>query len=87
MASLGSGTKLLRWKNYWDRNDLVVSGSIFGKQISGFDIAEKYITRSAEQGWFIKDIPVDTGKNWLLAHTAYWEDAKVGDGLVSLIAN
>ena len=87
VSSLGPGTKLFRWKNYWDRNDPVVSGSIFGKQISGFEIAEKYMLSSLDQGWFIKDIPVDTGKNWLPAHTAYWEDAKVGDGLVSLIAN
>jgi len=87
IAALGQGSKLLRWKNYWDRNDPVVSGSIFGKSVSGFEIAEKYINNSPDQGWFIKDIPVDTGKNWLPAHTAYWEDAKVGDGLVSLIAN
>lgn len=87
IAALGQGSKLLRWKNYWDRNDPVVSGNIFGKRISGFEIAEKYMNGRPDQGWFVKDIAVDTGKNWLPAHTAYWEDAKVGDGLLDLIAN
>lgn len=87
ISALGQGSKLFRWKNYWDRNDPIVSGNIFGKRISGFEIAEKYMNGAPDQGWFVKDIAVDTGKSWLLAHTAYWEDAKVGDGLVDLIAN
>jgi hypothetical protein len=87
VSPMGQGSKLFRWKNYWDRNDPVLSGNVFGKQFSGFEIAEKYMNGKPDQGWFAKDIAVDTGKSWMLAHTAYWEDAKVGDGLLDLIAN
>lgn len=87
VSQLGDGTKLLRWVNYWDRTDPIVSGNIFGARLSQFEIAESYMNGNAEQGWHIRDVPVDTGKRWLLSHIAYWEDAKVGDGLVDLIAH
>jgi len=87
LAHLGEGSKLLRWVNYWDRTDPVVSGSIFGSRLNRFEIAEPYMTGELNHGWHIRDVAVDTGKRWLLSHTAYWEDAKVGDGLVDLIAH
>jgi hypothetical protein len=87
LSKMGPGTKLLRWKNCWDRNDPVVSGNIFGKTISGFDIAEKYQSDDKELGWFIKDVPVNTGKLWLASHIAYWELPEVGDILVEMMAN
>ncbi len=87
VAALGSGTKWLRWLNYWDRNDPVVSGEIFGKTLQGHQIAEKYLNGLTKQGWVIRDIPVDTGKIWLPAHVSYWENPMVGDGLVDLVTN
>lgn len=87
LSNMGPGTKMLRWKNCWDRNDPVVSGSIFGKTISGFEIAEKYQSTNKELGWFIKDIPVNTGKLWLASHVAYWDLPEVGDILVDMMAN
>ncbi|TQV87277.1 hypothetical protein [Aliikangiella coralliicola] len=84
--NLGEGNRLFRWFNYWDRSDPVVSGDIFGKNLTGFDIAKKYQANNPNQGWFIRDVAVDTGFHWLLSHTAYWSDAKVGDGLVDLIS-
>lgn len=87
VAKLGNGARMFKWLNYWDRTDPVVSGQIFGNYLKGFDIAQSYISGSSDQGWFIKDIPVDTGNRWLIAHTSYWTDSKVGDGLIDLIAN
>ena len=87
LSKMGAGTSLLRWKNCWDRNDPIVSGSIFGKTISGFEIAEKFQTTDKELGWFIKDVPVNTGKLWIPAHIAYWELPEVGDILVDMMAN
>jgi hypothetical protein len=87
VSPLGEGTKWLRWLNYWDRNDPVVSGAIFGKTLNGYQITEKYLNASQKQGWVIRDIPVDTGKTWLLSHVAYWDNPIVGDGLVDLILN
>lgn len=87
VSPLGNGTQWFRWRNYWDRNDPVVSGAIFGKRLNAYHIAEKYMNGSIKQGWVIRDIPVDTGKTWLLAHIAYWENPVVGDGLVDLVLN
>lgn len=84
---LGEGNKFLRWINYWDRTDPVVSGKIFGQNLTGLEIAEKYRTESPKQGWVIRDRPVDTGKTWLMAHVAYWENPMVGDGLFELVTN
>lgn len=87
LSKMGPGTALLRWKNCWDRNDPIVSGSIFGTTISGFEIAEKFQSADKEFGWFIKDVPVNTGKIWVPAHVAYWELPEVGDILVEMMAN
>jgi hypothetical protein len=87
LANLGHGNKIFRWLNYWDPTDPVVSGNIFGKKLTTLEIARSYMNGDPNQGWHIRDIPTDSGKRWLLAHTAYWEDAKVGDGLVDLVAN
>lgn len=87
VTEMGEGHKWFRWVNYWDRTDPVVSGKIFGAQQRGFEIAEHYQTSSPKQGWVIRDRIVDTGKHWVLAHVAYWENPMVGDGIVDMIAN
>jgi hypothetical protein len=87
VTDLGSGDKWFRWLNYWDRTDPVVSGKIFGAQQRGFEIAEHYQSASPEQGWVIRDRVVDTGKHWLLAHVAYWDNPMIGDGIVDMITN
>ncbi len=85
VPNLGPGMEWFRWLNYWDRTDPVVSGSIFGKQLTNYQIAERYLKDNPKQGWFIRDHIVDTGKTWLMAHTAYWSNPMVGDGLVNLM--
>lgn len=83
--NLGGGSYSFSWRNYYDVSDPVVSGNIFGEHITDFQIAEDFQKDAADQGWFIKDFPVSTGKSWLLAHTAYWEDDAVGDGIISMM--
>jgi LysM repeat protein len=87
VASLGAGDKWFRWLNFWDRTDPVVSGNIFGQQLSGYAIAEKYQSASLNQGWVMRDKAIDTGKVWLMAHVAYWDNPIVGDSLVDMITN
>lgn len=87
IRDLGEGQKWLRWLNLWDPNDPVVSGRIFGSYLEDNRIAERFISGTTEQGWAIRDIVTDTGKEWLLAHTAYWHSPLVGDKLVDMIAN
>lgn len=84
-ASLGEGEFDFKWLNYFDVTDPVVSGDIFGKKVKVLKIAEKYKRNTPEFSWYIKDYPVDTGKSWLFAHTAYWNSAVVGDGLLNMM--
>jgi hypothetical protein len=87
VVELGAGDKWFRWINFWDRTDPVVSGNIFGKQLPGYEIAEKYQSSSEEQGWVIRDRSVDTGKVWLMAHVSYWDNPIIGDALVDMITS
>ena len=87
LKDFGAGDKWFRWLNLWDPNDPVVSGNIFGAHLSGFKIAENYLSSRPEQGWVIRDITLDTGKSWLMAHTAYWHSSVVGDKLVDMISS
>jgi len=83
---LGRGsTKFLRWINYWDRTDPVVSGSFYGKPYEGYVIAERFKTDGDDCGWIIHDKVVDVGKAWLSAHIGYWFHPGLGDDLVSLL--
>lgn len=83
--NLGAGQFNFKWMNYYDVNDPVVSGNIFGKRLSNYKIAEAYRKGTPTQGWFIRDFPTDTGKTWLLAHTGYWNIASVGEGIVNMM--
>ena len=87
IKDFGAGDKWFRWLNMWDPNDPVVSGNIFGEHLSGYKIAENFLSGDPKQGWVIRDIVTDTGKSWLMAHTAYWHSSAVGDKLVDMITS
>ncbi len=87
IKAFGAGDKWFRWLNMWDPNDPVVSGNIFGQHLSGYKIAENFLSGDQNQGWMIRDIVTDTGKSWLMAHTAYWHSPVVGDKLVDMITS
>jgi len=87
VTNIGDGRHFLRWINYWTRTDPVVSGSFYGKPYAGYQIAERFTTKTSKCGWFIQDRVLDLGKTWLLAHAGYWEDPGIGDDLVTLISS
>lgn len=87
IKNFGAGDKWFRWLNIWDPNDPVVSGNIFGDHLSGYKIAENFLSGDTKQGWVIRDIATDTGKSWLMGHTAYWHSAVVGDKLVDMLTS
>ena len=87
IKDFSAGDKWFRWLNIWDPNDPVVSGNIFGQHLSGYKIAEVFLSGDPNQGWVIRDIPTDTGKSWLMAHTAYWHSPIVGDKLVDMMTS
>jgi len=84
--NLGPGKNKFRWTNYWDRTDPVVSGSLYGKPVKGYDIVERF-TKGKDNGWFIQDRVLDTGKAWLLAHSGYWSHPPLGDDLVHMVTH
>lgn len=86
VTDIGEGRKFLRWINYWDRTDPVVSGSFYGKPQQGYSIVERFASSSPTCGWFIQDRVVDIGKAWLMAHVGYWSHPAIGDDLATLIA-
>lgn len=73
------------WLNYWDEQDPIVSGSIFGLPNNTRQIVERFHNKSIS-GWYIEDIGIDTGKIWIMAHTGYWDNAHVGDALIHMIS-
>ncbi len=83
----GQGRHYFRWVNYWARTDPVVSGNFYGKPLEGYQIAEKFTTNTKKSGWLIQDRVLDIGKAWLMAHVGYWDNASIGDDLVSLITS
>ncbi len=87
IQNLGEGDKWFRWLNIWDHNDPVVSGNIFGSNLAQYKIAESFLSSDPKQGWVIRDIAADTGKIWLMAHTAYWNSPVVGDKLVDMVTS
>lgn len=87
LKDFGAGDKWFRWLNMWDPNDPVVSGDIFGEHLTGYKIAEDFLSGNPDQGWVIRDIVTDTGKSWLMAHTAYWHSPVIGDKLVDMMTS
>jgi hypothetical protein len=87
LRALGAGTKFLRWINYWDRTDPIVSGSFYGKPNQRYVIAERFSATSPDSGWFVQDRVVDIGGAWLAAHVGYWEHPSIGDDLATLITS
>ena len=87
VKQMGSGRKFLRWINYWDRTDPIVSGSFYGKRQQSYNIVERFCQEDPNAGWFIQDRVVDIGRAWLLAHVGYWDHPAIGDDLTTLISS
>lgn len=80
--ALRPGQYPFRWHNYFDPNDPIVSGNIFGLTRQPGKIAENYTEPG--NGWAINDFQINTGELWLMAHTAYWNQPTIGVDLVWL---
>jgi predicted alpha/beta hydrolase family esterase len=74
------------WKNYWDAQDPIVTGSLLG-----FPKRSKFPFRfdrqaSKRKGWSIRSHEVNSGSSaHLFAHTAYWHSPTVGQGIVNMM--
>ena len=81
----GAGLARFPWLNYWDPLDPVVSGSVIGAPETAEVIAEAF--QNIGGNWLIRDRRIDSGKQWLAAHTSYWKLPEIGDELASWLAS
>ena len=77
------------WHNYFNRLDPVVSGHVFGKPVDIIGVMgpveKRYGKQTKEANWLLKGQVVTSGKQWVLAHTTYWKNPKIGDRLVDIL--
>jgi hypothetical protein len=77
------------WHNYFNRLDPIVSGRVFGAplKVKGAKgpVEQRYGEDTKSAQWLLQGHVVTSGKQWLLAHTTYWKNPKIGDRLVDLI--
>ena len=77
------------WHNYFNRLDPIVSGRVFGAplKVKGAKgpVEHRYGEDTKAAQWLLQGHAVTSGKQWLLAHTTYWKNPKVGDRLVDII--
>ncbi len=86
---IGANFEVLRWHNYFNRLDPVVNGSVFGSPVeircANGPVEQRYGVDTDAAQWLLKGDVVTSGRQWLLAHTAYWKNPRIGDRLVELI--
>ena len=86
----GDGTNRFPWYNYWNPMDPVVSGSVLGRPepLDAQDrgpAGRRFSAALAGSSWNLREHKVTSGKQWLLAHTAYWDNPSIGDSIVNLL--
>lgn len=77
-------TPRLPWKNFWDRQDPIVTGNLLGyPKVSDFHL--KFNRQDAKKkGWSIRNEEINSGRTaHLLAHTAYWTNRTVAQGILN----
>ncbi len=81
--------QVLPWHNYYNRLDPVVSGSVLGSPVevrgSQGPLERRYGADTAASQWLLQGHAVTSGKQWLLSHTAYWRNPKIGDQIVNML--
>jgi hypothetical protein len=86
---LGAVGRVLPWHNFYNRLDPVVSGNVFGKpvKISGAigPVERRYGEDTRSNQWLLHGHAVTSGKQWLLSHTAYWKNPRIGDRIIDIL--
>ena len=77
------------WHNYFNRLDPIVSANVFGSPVTiqkaKGPVERRYGADTMAAGWLLQGHVVTSGKQWLLAHTTYWKNPKIGDRLVDML--
>lgn len=81
--------RLFPWHNYYNRLDPVVSGNVFGSPIdirgSKGPVEVRYGSDVQQANWLLQGHAITSGKQWLLAHIAYWKNSKIGDKITDML--
>lgn len=86
----GSGSSLFPWYNYWNPLDPVVSGSVLGRP-EAMDpagrgpVGQRFARALQDSFWGLREHKVTSGKQWLMAHTVYWDNPSIGDAIVNML--
>ena len=85
----GAEYSLFPWQNYYNRTDPVVSGRIFGAP-ANTDGAKgplelRYGPSIQGMNWLLQGHVVTSGRQWLMAHTAYWNNPAVADRIFNML--
>lgn len=72
------------WKNFWDRQDPIVTGSLLGYPKAS-DFPLRFNRQEAKKkGWSIRAEEINSGHTGhLFAHTAYWKNPTVAQGILN----
>lgn len=74
------------WKNFWDNQDPIVTGSIMGFPKQNLFPFRFDRQAAKHKGWSIRADQINSGHTAHLgAHTAYWTDKTVGQGIVNML--
>jgi hypothetical protein len=89
IVPLDAQFQVLPWHNFFNRLDPVVSGNVFGRpvNVSGArgPVERRYGENTSTSQWLLQGHAVTSGKQWLLAHTAYWKNPRIGDRIVDML--
>lgn len=81
--------RVMRWHNFFNRLDPIVNGNVFGKPIevkgAKGPVEKRYGADIMASHWSLQGHVVVSKNQWLLSHTAYWKNPRIGDRLVDIL--
>ncbi|MFT4731264.1 MAG: hypothetical protein ACI89W_000271 [Gammaproteobacteria bacterium] len=83
--TIDDDTSLFPWHNYYDPTDPVVSGNLAGLSFDEAAFANKFREKTYNMAWDVRSRKVISGKAYIAAHSAYWNDRYVGDGIKQML--
>ncbi len=85
----GAEFEVFPWHNYFNALDPVVSGNVFGSPVkvtgSQGPVERRYGTETDTAHWLLQGHRITSGKQWVMAHFAYWKNPKIGGKIVDLL--
>jgi hypothetical protein len=85
----GADFEVFPWHNYFNALDPIVTGNVFGAPVDVIGargpVERRYGEETGAAQWLLRGHRITSGKQWLLAHVAYWKNPKIGGKIVDLL--